>query len=81
MPLLPLLLAASLAGPLPPQGTLADTLLKEGTQPPEAFTSGFRWGFWVAAGIWAAGLLASLLFIRREEVANPEAVELPAAQA
>ena len=59
--------------------THADTLLKEGTQPSEAFTSGFRWGFWVAAGIWTAGLIASLIFIRREEVAHPEAVELPAA--
>ena len=45
-----------------------------------AFTSGFRWGFWVAAGIWTAGLLASVIFIRREEVAHPEAVELPAPQ-
>jgi MFS family permease len=59
--------------------THADTLLKEGTPPPNAFTDGFRWGFWVAAGIWAVGLLASLIFIRREEVAHPEAVELPAA--
>jgi len=56
------------------------TLLKEGTPPPNAFTDGFRWGFWVAAGIWSAGLLASLIFIRREEVAHPEAVELAAPQ-
>jgi MFS family permease len=60
--------------------THADTLLKEGTPPPNAFTDGFRWGFWVAAGIWSAGLLASLIFIRREEVAHPEAVELAAPQ-
>ena len=59
----------------------ADTLLHEGTAPPEALTQGFRWGFWVAAGIWTAGLLASLIFIRREEVAQPEAVELAAPQA
>jgi EmrB/QacA subfamily drug resistance transporter len=59
--------------------THADTLLKEGTPPANAFTDGFRWGFWVAAGIWTAGLLASLIFIRREEVAHPEAAELPAA--
>jgi MFS family permease len=61
--------------------THAETLVKEGTAPPNAFTEGFRWGFWVAAGIWATGLLASLIFIRREEVAQPEAVELPATQA
>jgi EmrB/QacA subfamily drug resistance transporter len=61
--------------------THSDTLLQEGTSPPEALTSGFRWAFWVAAGIWVAGLLASILFIRREEVAQPEAVELPAPQA
>jgi MFS family permease len=57
-----------------------DTLLKEGTSPPEALTLGFRWGFWVAAAIWAAGLLAAILFVRREEVAQPEAAELPASQ-
>ena len=60
--------------------THADTLLKQGTPPPNAFTDGFRWGFWVAAGVWTAGLLASLIFIRREEVAHPEAVELAAPQ-
>jgi hypothetical protein len=30
-------------------------------------------------GIWAAGLLAAVVFIRREEVAHAEAAELPAA--
>jgi len=59
-----------------------ETLLFDERKPPEeAFTGGFRWGFWVAACIWAAGLLAALIFIRREEVAHPEAVELPATQA
>jgi MFS family permease len=61
--------------------THSDTLLSEGTSPPEALTSGFRWAFWVAAGIWVAGLGASIAFIRREEVAQPEVVELPASQA
>ena len=52
---------------------MRDTLLAEGNPPEEAFTSGFQWGFWVAAFIWAAGLLSALLFIRREEVAQPGA--------
>jgi MFS family permease len=60
--------------------THADTLFAEGDLPEEAFTGGFRWGFWVAAFIWAAGLLSALIFIRREEVAQPEAAELPATQ-
>jgi hypothetical protein len=60
--------------------THRDTLLAEQTPPLEAVTSGFQWGFWVNAGIWAAGLLAALMFIRREEVAHPETAELPATQ-
>jgi EmrB/QacA subfamily drug resistance transporter len=60
--------------------THARTLVAERTPPEEAFTSGFQWGFWVAAFIWGAGLLAALLFIRREEVVQPEASELPATQ-
>jgi EmrB/QacA subfamily drug resistance transporter len=57
------------------------TLVAERRPPEEALTSGFRWGFWVSALIWAGGLLAALVFIRREEVAHPEVVELPATQA
>jgi hypothetical protein len=47
-----------------------------------ATTSGFVWGFWVAAGIWTAGLLASIIFVRREEVAQAgaEVAELPVSQ-
>ena len=60
--------------------THAYTLLGQGKSPPEAFTSGFRWGFWVGVGIWATGLAAAIGLIRREEVAHPEAVELPAQQ-
>ena len=58
--------------------THRDTLLAQGLPPAEALTDGFRWGFWVNTGIWAVGLLAALVFIRREEVAHPEASELPA---
>jgi predicted MFS family arabinose efflux permease len=58
--------------------THAGTLLARGTPPPDAFTQGFRWGFWVAAGIWGAALLAALVLVRREEVAHPESAELTA---
>jgi len=60
--------------------THADTLLGRGDPRPEALTDGFQLAFWVGAGIWAAALLAALAVVRREEVAHPEAVELPAAQ-
>jgi EmrB/QacA subfamily drug resistance transporter len=61
--------------------THSDTLFAQGESPEEALTGGFRWGFWVAAFVWGAGLLSALIFIRREEVAQPEAAELPASQA
>jgi len=63
--------------------THAKTLLQHGEAPGVATTSGFVWGFWVAAGIWAAGLVASIVFVRREEVAQAgaEAAELPVSQA
>jgi EmrB/QacA subfamily drug resistance transporter len=57
--------------------THADTLFAEGKRPEEALTSGFQWGFYVCAGLWIASLLATFVLIRREEVAHPEAVELP----
>lgn len=60
--------------------THQQSLLRSGESPPVAVTQGFQWGFWVGAGIWAAGLLCALVFIRREEVAQPEAAELPATQ-
>ena len=60
--------------------THRDTLLAEGKPVGEALTGGFRWGFWVCAGLWIASLLATLLLVRRREVEHPEAAELPAAQ-
>ena len=60
--------------------THAKTLLQQGDSPAVATTGGFVWGFWVAAGIWTAGLLASIIFVRREEVAQPAAAELPVSQ-
>jgi MFS family permease len=61
--------------------THSKTLLQQHAPPKEALTAGFRWGFWVAAGIWGAGLLAAIFLVRREEVEHPEAVELPVSQA
>jgi EmrB/QacA subfamily drug resistance transporter len=58
--------------------THGTTLLHRGEPQGDAFTAGFQWGFWVGAGIWGAALLAAIMLIRREEVAHPEAVELPA---
>jgi len=56
--------------------THAKTLATQGDSAAIATTGGFVWGFWVATGIWTAGLLASLIFVRREEVAQP--AEIPA---
>jgi hypothetical protein len=42
---------------------------------PQALTSGFQAAFWVGAGIAAAGVLASLVLIRKEELAAVPAVE------
>ena len=36
---------------------------------PQALTSGFQAAFWVGAGVAAAGVLASLFLIRKEELA------------
>jgi EmrB/QacA subfamily drug resistance transporter len=44
------------------------TLVHRGTPPPEALTSGFRWAFWVVAGIGVAGIAASVSLIRRSEI-------------
>src|SRR5205807_10477992 len=46
----------------------ATTLLKLGHPAPEAYTSGFALRFWVIAGVAAAGTLAALTLVRREEV-------------
>jgi len=60
--------------------THADTLFAEQKSTEEALTGGFQLAFWVAAAIWAAGLVSALVFIRGEEVGHPEAAEMPAAQ-
>ena len=45
---------------------------------PQALTSGFQAAFWVGAGIAAAGVLASLVLIRKEELAAAPAFEVEA---
>jgi EmrB/QacA subfamily drug resistance transporter len=47
-------------------------LVKTGTPFPEAFTSGSQWAFWVCVGLAVAGLAATIVFVRREEVGSPE---------
>jgi EmrB/QacA subfamily drug resistance transporter len=45
-----------------------NSLLHKGFALPEALTGGFRWGFWLTAGLGAAAVAATLLLIRREDV-------------
>ena len=47
---------------------------------PQALTTGFQAAFWVGAGIAAAGVVASLALIRKEELASvPEGETVPVA--
>ena len=46
------------------------SLLREGVGAPEALTSGYRWAFWLLAGVGIAGVLATLTLVRREELAE-----------
>jgi EmrB/QacA subfamily drug resistance transporter len=54
-----------------------ERLLAEGNQPDVALTQGFQWGFWLTAAIWAAGLLAAAVLIRRMEVPTGEEAAAP----
>src|SRR5262249_37297936 len=47
----------------------AEHLIASGDDAAEALTSGFSLAFWVAVGFGVAALLATLLMIRREELA------------
>jgi MFS family permease len=49
-------------------------LVQTGQSVPEAFTSGSQWAFWVCVGLAIVGLLATILLIRREEIAETDAV-------
>jgi len=59
--------------------THARTLGEKGTDPREALTSGFSWGFWVGVGIWAAALVSALVLIREREITEHGPVEQQAA--
>jgi hypothetical protein len=48
---------------------------KAGDAVPQALTSGFQAAFWVGAGIAAAGVLASLVLVRKDELAAAPAFE------
>ena len=50
--------------------TRTDDLLANGTPRPEALTEGFSTAFWVAAALAAASVLATLLVIRRRDLAQ-----------
>jgi EmrB/QacA subfamily drug resistance transporter len=52
----------------------SESLLSEGKPQPVALTGGYSWSFWTLAIIGAASVIAALLLIRREELA-----EVPAA--
>jgi MFS family permease len=50
--------------------THAGTLLRHGTAPATALTSGFHWAFWVCGLIGLAGVPLTYLLVRRNELAT-----------
>jgi EmrB/QacA subfamily drug resistance transporter len=62
--------------------THSETLLEEGKSQPEAFTSGYNWAFWAAAGFMFLGALITIVVLRNRDVPTrehePEAVAEPA---
>jgi EmrB/QacA subfamily drug resistance transporter len=48
--------------------TRTEDLLESGTPQPEALTDGFSIAFWVAAAFAVAGILATLLYLRRSDL-------------
>ena len=56
------------------------SLLESGHRPDEALTSGFSYGFWVAAGFAFVSLLTTLLVLRQEDLpaVGAEAEPVPA---
>ncbi len=59
--------------------THAETLLEEGNPPPIAFTSGYNWAFWVAAGFMLLGAAITVVVLRNRDVPVIEGAEVPAA--
>jgi EmrB/QacA subfamily drug resistance transporter len=58
--------------------THTENLLAEGKQPAEALTSGFALAFWVGVAFAAVSLVATLLYLRREDLVNADAVPVAA---
>ena len=52
--------------------THSETLLKEGKSQGEAFTSGYNWAFWVAAGFMALGAVITIVVLRNRDVPTHE---------
>ena len=52
-----------------------DSAVSSGEAVPQALTSGFQAAFWVGAGVAAAGVVASLVLIRKEELATAPAAD------
>jgi predicted MFS family arabinose efflux permease len=53
--------------------TRTDNLLKAGVSQAEAATRGYSLAFWIGAGFALAGLVATLVMIKREDLRVPEA--------
>jgi EmrB/QacA subfamily drug resistance transporter len=53
--------------------THSNTLLKQHTPFPQAFTSGAQWAFWVMVGIGIACIVATVALVRRDELETVEA--------
>jgi|SRR5450755_267832 MFS family permease len=49
--------------------THASTLLRRGTAPAAALTSGFQWAFWACGAIGLAAVPVTYLLVRRDELA------------
>jgi len=49
-----------------------NTQLHSGQSVAQAFTSGSQWAFWVTVGIAAVGLIATLLLVKNEQLAQVE---------
>jgi EmrB/QacA subfamily drug resistance transporter len=51
------------------------TLVKEGTSPPEALTSGFAWAFWFLVVLGAVSIVATFVFVHDREIATSAVTE------
>ncbi|HSJ73115.1 MAG TPA: hypothetical protein VK904_02265, partial [Miltoncostaeaceae bacterium] len=61
--------------------TRTEELLEGGSAQPQALTDGFSLAFWVAAGFAVAAIVATLLLLRRSELAAEPEGEAAAAPA